>query len=140
MAVGDLRTSRVLLGNIEDVGPIQSSDVGLGVVLCDGDPEHTVPRGDVQHPQRLLPIPAHKHGVAEVVIDGQTVDAAYVMAATVPLNVTGLPGLSMRFGTSKEGLPINVQLVGSWFAEPTLLHLASLLESVSSVRNLHPSL
>ncbi|CAO4194427.1 Asp-tRNA(Asn)/Glu-tRNA(Gln) amidotransferase A subunit family amidase [Methylobacterium sp. RAS18] len=32
----------------------------------------------------------------------------------MPLNVTGLPGLSMRFGTSREGLPINVQLVGSW--------------------------
>ena len=89
---------------------------------------------------QVLPIPAHKHGVAEVVIDGQTVDAAYVMAATVPLNVTGLPGLSMRFGTSREGLPINVQLVGSWSAEPTILHLASLLESVSTVRDLHPSL
>jgi aspartyl-tRNA(Asn)/glutamyl-tRNA(Gln) amidotransferase subunit A len=89
---------------------------------------------------QVLPIPAHKHGVAELVIDGQKVDAAYVMAATVPLNVTGLPGLSMRFGTSKEGLPINVQLVGSWLAEPTILHLASLLENVSTVRDLHPSL
>jgi aspartyl-tRNA(Asn)/glutamyl-tRNA(Gln) amidotransferase subunit A len=87
-----------------------------------------------------LPIPAHKHGVAELVIDGQKVDAAYVMAATVPLNVTGLPGLSMRFGTSREGLPINVQLVGSWLAEPTILHLATLLEDVSTVRDLHPSL
>jgi aspartyl-tRNA(Asn)/glutamyl-tRNA(Gln) amidotransferase subunit A len=58
----------------------------------------------------------------------------------VPLNVTGLPGLSMRFGTSKEGLPINVQVVGKWQAESTILHLASLLESVSPVRNLHPNL
>ena len=88
----------------------------------------------------VLPIPAHKHGVKEFVIDGQTVDATYLQGATVPLNVTGLPGISMRFGTSKEGLPINVQIVGSWLAESTILHVASLLESVSPVRNLHPSL
>lgn len=88
----------------------------------------------------VLPIPAHKHGVAEFVINGQKVDATYLQGATVPLNITGLPGLSMRFGTSKEGLPINVQLVGSWLAESTVLHLALLLESVSTVRNLHPDL
>lgn len=88
----------------------------------------------------VLPIPAHKHGVAEFVINGQKVDATYLQGATVPLNITGLPGLSMRFGTSKEGLPINVQLVGSWLAESTILHFASLLESVSTVRDLHPDL
>jgi aspartyl-tRNA(Asn)/glutamyl-tRNA(Gln) amidotransferase subunit A len=86
----------------------------------------------------VLPIPAHKHGVTEFVINGQKVDATYLQGATVPLNVTGLPGISMRFGTSKEGLPINVQLVGSWQAESTILHVASLLEAVSPVRNLHP--
>lgn len=46
----------------------------------------------------------------------------------------------MRFGTSKEGLPINVQIVGSWLAESTILHVASLLEGASAVRNLHPNL
>jgi aspartyl-tRNA(Asn)/glutamyl-tRNA(Gln) amidotransferase subunit A len=88
----------------------------------------------------VLPIPAHKHGVEEFTIDGQTVDATYLQGATVPLNVTGLPGLSMRFGTSKEGLPISVQVIGKWQAESTILHLASLLESISTVRNLHPNL
>ncbi len=88
----------------------------------------------------VLPIPAHKHGVETFTIDGQTVDATYLQGATVPLNVTGLPGVSMRFGTSKEGLPINVQIVGSWQAESTILHVASLLESVSEVRGLHPTL
>jgi aspartyl-tRNA(Asn)/glutamyl-tRNA(Gln) amidotransferase subunit A len=88
----------------------------------------------------VLPIPAHKHGVDTFDINGQTVDATYLQGATVPLNVTGLPGISMRFGTSKEGLPINVQVVGSWHAESTILHLASLLESVSRVRNLHPNI
>ena len=88
----------------------------------------------------VLPLPAHKHGVEKFTIDGQTVDATYLQGATVPLNVTGLPGISMRFGTSKEGLPINVQIVGSWLAESTILHVASLLERASAVRNLHPSL
>lgn len=88
----------------------------------------------------VLPIPAHRHGQSSFTINGQTVDATYLQGATVPLNVTGLPGLSMRFGTSSEGLPINVQIVGKWLAESTLLHVASLLESVSPVRNLRPAL
>jgi aspartyl-tRNA(Asn)/glutamyl-tRNA(Gln) amidotransferase subunit A len=89
---------------------------------------------------QVLPIPAHEHGVQEFVVDGQKVDATYLQSATVPLNVTGLPGISMRFGTSREGLPINVQVIGQWLAEPTILHVASLLESVSTVRDLHPDL
>jgi aspartyl-tRNA(Asn)/glutamyl-tRNA(Gln) amidotransferase subunit A len=88
----------------------------------------------------VLPIPAHQHGLDTLTVNGQTVDATYIRAATAPLNVTGLPGISMRFGTSKEGLPINVQVVGSWQAESTILHLAAMLESVSPVRHLHPDI
>ena len=40
----------------------------------------------------------------------------------------------------EERLPIKVQVVGKWQAESTILHLASLLESLSTVRNLHPNL
>lgn len=86
----------------------------------------------------VQPVPAHKHGVSEFVINGQKVDATYLQGSTVPLNVTGLPGVAMRFGTSKEGLPIAVQIVGSWQAESTILRVASQLESVSTVRDLHP--
>jgi aspartyl-tRNA(Asn)/glutamyl-tRNA(Gln) amidotransferase subunit A len=88
----------------------------------------------------VTPVPAHEHDATEFVINGQSVSSLHVMSATAPLSVTGLPGLSMRFGTSSEGLPIGVQLVAPWMAESTLLHLASLLESVSPVRNLHPDL
>lgn len=88
----------------------------------------------------VLPIPAYKHGQSEFVINGQTVGPTYIQGATVPLNVTGLPGVSMRFGTSKDNMPINVQVVGAWQAESTILHVASLLETVSPVRGLHPSL
>jgi len=88
----------------------------------------------------VMPTPACKHRQEELLINGQTVGVMGVMSATAPLNVTGLPGISMRFGTSKEGMPIGVQIVGSWQAESTILHIASLLEQVSPVRDLHPSL
>jgi len=87
----------------------------------------------------VLPVPAHRHGITELVVNGEVVDLTYLQGATVPLNVTGLPGLSMRFGTSREGLPINVQLVGSWQEEIKLLYAASVLEGISPVRSLHPS-
>lgn len=86
----------------------------------------------------VLPIPAHLHGATEFVIDGHRVDATYVQAATVAFNVTGLPALSMRFGTSSRGLPIGVQLISKWSAESTILHLAALLEELSPARDLHP--
>jgi aspartyl-tRNA(Asn)/glutamyl-tRNA(Gln) amidotransferase subunit A len=88
----------------------------------------------------VIPTPSFKHGQAELLIDGQTVNVMGIMSATTPLSVTGLPGVSMRFGTSKEGMPIGVQIVGSWQAESTILYIASLLELVSPVRDLHPNL
>lgn len=81
-----------------------------------------------------------KHGIEELVVNEETVDLTYPQGATVPLNVTGLPGLSMRYGTNRKGLPINVRLVDRWQAESTILHAASLLEGVSPVRDLHPTL
>jgi aspartyl-tRNA(Asn)/glutamyl-tRNA(Gln) amidotransferase subunit A len=88
----------------------------------------------------VIPIAAHGHDAAEFVINGQTVSSLHVMDATAPLSVTGLPGFTMRFGTSAEGMPIGVQLVAPWLAESTLLHLGALLEAVSPVRHLHPDL
>jgi aspartyl-tRNA(Asn)/glutamyl-tRNA(Gln) amidotransferase subunit A len=51
-----------------------------------------------------------------------------------------LPGIALRFGTSNQGMPIGVQIVGGWQAESTILHVASLLEQVSPVRELRPVL
>jgi aspartyl-tRNA(Asn)/glutamyl-tRNA(Gln) amidotransferase subunit A len=88
----------------------------------------------------VLPIPAHAHGLSKFVINGQSVSAKHIQSATVPFNVTGLPALSIRFGTSRDGLPIAAQLASSWLAESTILHLASLLETASPVRDLHPNI
>ena len=88
----------------------------------------------------VLPVPSFRHGQSELLINGQTVGVFGIMSATSPLNVTGLPGVSMRFGTSGEGMPIAVQIVGNWQSESTILHIASLLEQVSPVSGLHPNL
>jgi aspartyl-tRNA(Asn)/glutamyl-tRNA(Gln) amidotransferase subunit A len=88
----------------------------------------------------VLPIPAHEHGATEFVIDGQTVDATHVQTFTVQFNITGMPALSMRFGTSSDGLPIGVQIAANRYAESTVLHVAGLLEGVSPVRDSHPDL
>ncbi|MFI8183985.1 amidase [Actinacidiphila glaucinigra] len=91
----------------------------------------------------LLPvttIPAHEHQLGQFTLDGRTVDAFHVSSTTVPFNLTGLPALSMRFGTNSDGMPIGVQLAADWHSESTILHIASLLETLSPVRDLHPAL
>jgi aspartyl-tRNA(Asn)/glutamyl-tRNA(Gln) amidotransferase subunit A len=45
--------------------------------------------------------------------------------------------MSIRFGISHDGMLISVQVMLIWQAEQTV-HAASLLEAVSSVRDLHP--
>ena len=88
----------------------------------------------------VTPFPATRHGLKDLVVDGKTVSPFHVQSATAPFSLTGMPALSMRFGTSRDGLPIGVQIVASWLAESTVLEVASRLEEVSPVRNLHPTL
>jgi aspartyl-tRNA(Asn)/glutamyl-tRNA(Gln) amidotransferase subunit A len=63
-----------------------------------------------------------------------------MMRATVPFNLTGLPGLSVPFSFSSEKLPINVQLVARWFDEATILRLGQVIESATDTHNHHPTL
>lgn len=88
----------------------------------------------------VTPYPATTHGLKDLVVDGQTVSPFHVMSATSPFSLTGMPALAMRFGTSRDGLPIGVQIVSSWFAESTVIEVALRLEKLSNVRNLHPNL
>jgi aspartyl-tRNA(Asn)/glutamyl-tRNA(Gln) amidotransferase subunit A len=43
---------------------------------------------------------------------------------TLPINLAGLPGLSLPSGADKQGLPIGLQLIGKPFDETTLLQVA----------------
>lgn len=43
---------------------------------------------------------------------------------TVPLNIAGVPGISVNCGFDSKGMPIGMQLIGKAFDEATLLNLA----------------
>jgi len=47
---------------------------------------------------------------------------------TVPVNIAGLPGLSMNCGFDKDGLPIGMQLIGNAFDEASILRAAHAYE------------
>jgi aspartyl-tRNA(Asn)/glutamyl-tRNA(Gln) amidotransferase subunit A len=49
---------------------------------------------------------------------------------TVTANLAGIPGVSVPCGQSAEGLPIGMQLLGSYWAESTLLRAAHAFETV----------
>ncbi|MCF7935234.1 MAG: Asp-tRNA(Asn)/Glu-tRNA(Gln) amidotransferase subunit GatA [Synergistales bacterium] len=57
---------------------------------------------------------------------------------TLPVNLAGLPGLSLYSGMSEGGLPLGVQLVGSHWSEMTLLGIASVLQSSFGVPSITP--
>ena len=50
---------------------------------------------------------------------------------TVPVNLAGLPGLSVPGGLSKEGLPLGLQLIGRPFNEETLFSLGQVIEDAA---------
>ncbi len=47
---------------------------------------------------------------------------------SVPINIAGLPAISLPCGTDSNGLPIGVQLIGDMLSEPKLYQLAYALE------------
>ena len=51
---------------------------------------------------------------------------------TVPLNLAGLPGISLPVGLGSDGLPLGLQLIGRAFDEMTLFKAASALEKSAS--------
>ncbi len=50
---------------------------------------------------------------------------------TVPVNIAGLPAVSLPCGFDKEGLPIGMQLIGNRFCESTILNAAYQYEAVA---------
>jgi len=50
---------------------------------------------------------------------------------TIPVNLAGLPGMSVPAGMSSEGLPIGVQLISRAFDESTMLRAAAGIERVA---------
>ena len=58
---------------------------------------------------------------------------------TTSTNLAGLPGMSVPFGFSQQGLPIGVQLTATHFNEQAILNVASALELVSGAKERRPN-
>lgn len=61
-------------------------------------------------------------------LDGTHLTERALMSYCRAITLTALPALSVPVGTSEEGLPISVQLIGAPHAEPLLLAVGSLIE------------
>jgi aspartyl-tRNA(Asn)/glutamyl-tRNA(Gln) amidotransferase subunit A len=89
-------------------------------------------------PTGLLPAPPHEQ--AEYLIDGEVLPPRHILRATIPFDLTGSPAVSVPFGSSREGLPIGVQLVGRHFDEATVLRAGMALEAVHDATHRRPPL
>jgi aspartyl-tRNA(Asn)/glutamyl-tRNA(Gln) amidotransferase subunit A len=47
---------------------------------------------------------------------------------TIPVNLAGIPAISIPCGLSREGLPIGLQIMGRHFDEGTVLRVAYTFE------------
>lgn len=55
---------------------------------------------------------------------------------TIPVNMAGLPAMSLPVGKNKEGLPIGLHIIGNYFQEGTIYQLASWIEQEVSFKRL----
>jgi aspartyl-tRNA(Asn)/glutamyl-tRNA(Gln) amidotransferase subunit A len=58
-------------------------------------------------------------------------------ACTLPVNIAGLPGISLPCGLS-NGLPVGLQVIGRAFDETTVLRVADAYEHAAGFANLRP--
>jgi Asp-tRNA(Asn)/Glu-tRNA(Gln) amidotransferase A subunit family amidase len=97
--------------------------------------ERDLVRADLLRQLRDLPIllspvstaPAFKHGAGNYRA-GDPHNYRDTMRFCQWLNLAGFPGISLPFGRSPEGLPINVQLIARPYEEELLLAVAETLE------------
>jgi aspartyl-tRNA(Asn)/glutamyl-tRNA(Gln) amidotransferase subunit A len=59
---------------------------------------------------------------------------------TLSANLAGIPGLSVPCGFSGDGLPIGLQLMGNYFAEPTILNAAYCFEQATEFHKMRAKL
>ena len=70
---------------------------------------------------------------------GDPVQMYLIDVCTLPVNISGLPGLSVPCGFS-DGLPVGLQLIGPHFSEETLLRTAHAYESATGWGKARPAL
>ncbi len=73
------------------------------------------------------------------IINGQQVNKFWgAFPFTYPVNVAGLPAVSIPCGFSNEGLPIGLQIIGNYGSEPELLNISRAFESRCEYLSQHP--
>lgn len=82
----------------------------------------------------VMPTTAFAHDAAPVserriMIDGQSVNYLDQSMWAALATLTGNPSTAMPVGTSAEGLPIGVQIIGPYLEDRTTIGLAALIES-----------
>ena len=87
----------------------------------------------------LLLLPGAFH-VAPPIDDPAKVAAYTADTAMTPFSISGHPAFSLCSGFDGEGLPTNIQLVGQWFGEATLLRAAFAYEQATSWRSAFPTM
>ncbi len=84
-----------------------------------------------------MPFPAFKIG--EKIRDPLSMYLADI--CTVPINIAGVPAISIPCGfTKKDSLPIGLQIVGNFFAEPIILKVAYTFEQNTEFHKRKPNL
>ncbi|MFS0784497.1 Asp-tRNA(Asn)/Glu-tRNA(Gln) amidotransferase subunit GatA [Bacillus sp. 1P06AnD] len=82
------------------------------------------------------PTPAFKIG--ENTKDPLTMYANDIL--TIPVNLAGVPGISVPCGFSQEGLPLGLQLIGKHFDESTIYRVAHAFEQATDHHTKKPQL
>ena len=59
---------------------------------------------------------------------------------TVPVNLAGLPAISIPCGFDKNGLPIGLQLIGNVLEEHRILNVANIFEKDAEVMKNKPNI
>jgi Asp-tRNA(Asn)/Glu-tRNA(Gln) amidotransferase A subunit family amidase len=94
-----------------------------------------------EYPILLCPaaaIPAFRHGERSWQVEGKTIDYLDAWSYTEFFNLLGNPAAVVPVGSSPEGLPIGVQIVGRPWEEEQVLSVASALEAECGGSNIPP--
>ncbi len=82
------------------------------------------------------PTPAFK--VGEIIDNPLTMYTNDIL--TIPVNLAGVPGMSVPCGFSSDGLPIGLQIIGKHFDEATMLRTAYAFEQATDHHKKQPEL
>ncbi|WP_375636083.1 Asp-tRNA(Asn)/Glu-tRNA(Gln) amidotransferase subunit GatA [Bartonella sp. MR90HLJMH] len=72
-------------------------------------------------------------GIADEKIKNDAVAMYLNDIFTVPVNMAGLPGISVPAGLSSNGLPLGLQLIGKPFAEEVIFQIAHIIEKEAGI-------